>query len=952
MYYPEPFIASPTLINDDIWFLHITIYQYWLWFIFISLIVFFFLGFLITLRWCNIRHRPARETRGVSRSKCGDLITATVPVSWAASIIIHESTDAIEFADGFGSTDVAIGIRAYQWGWEYYYPKGLSLTNELNGTLFLGDSLTNSTNGVEDNYPLFKSTQLTSDFLTNGVSANTLNLLSLTSDASTTTLTDYNFGSNKLIARRATNLLETNVSLSLDQILTLSSPTDLGLSRLYTTFKNHVWEQSFPDKPSYVNHQLSFFSTKAGFYNATNFLNWHDWSTLSILRSFTEQAQFTPETDVLTELPTNLQTKRVFASLASWSLTNSLNWGSALIADQDFKRWAAFDLLDDLFWTPADWSSSTYPFVSTYQEQTTDWASYVLPIPVTDLTWLELVYPNTTYQPQILPVNANLSPALTQLWAEAEWLQDPLNAVTLKQWKNTQLILSLTGASVVTYPTTSKTVTSLSDLLMGFAAITSPLNLSLGGASTVNDSADWLVNWRNLITYFNAFWKVFKPSLDEQRGTFFSQNFSNTQPRLPIIGQTTPSLLNKVQKNNHSGFAALLTLKTQPALRTNILNDSVVLHLMPFFSFPFNLSFESDSIRYSWFDWYSTRNSIVAKAMDTSVFNLHASRDYSFTFNSTTVSSNLINLYENYFLKYSHARKFYLPTHLYVPFFLSLRADSLSSCWVTSRNSSLFTNYLRLLGMRSSSTAPTITTNAANYGWSASISALRPFLEPLNFTHNSVTAPLLLSDINVRRTYLLNSIQNQPHSKLSKLNSCGLAELIRQIVPSNQNSTKLVKYRNSAGGANELTSPLVSQYRPLKKGIVNMIRIQADRAVAMPTDTRLQLLAVSKDIIHSWAIPAAGIKIDCIPGYSSHRVAIFTLSGIYWGQCMEICGRFHHWMPIVVYFLRRDLFCLWCVHFIFKNNQTNSTLQSLAHQSTDTSSLVSCADLNVWSYLR
>jgi heme/copper-type cytochrome/quinol oxidase subunit 2 len=45
-----------------------------------------------------------------------------------------------------------------------------------------------------------------------------------------------------------------------------------------------------------------------------------------------------------------------------------------------------------------------------------------------------------------------------------------------------------------------------------------------------------------------------------------------------------------------------------------------------------------------------------------------------------------------------------------------------------------------------------------------------------------------------------------------------------------------------------------------------------------------------------------------VPGYSSHRVAIFLVHGIFWGQCMEICGRYHHWMPIVVYFMKRDLF--------------------------------------------
>jgi hypothetical protein len=72
-----------------------------------------------------------------------------------------------------------------------------------------------------------------------------------------------------------------------------------------------------------------------------------------------------------------------------------------------------------------------------------------------------------------------------------------------------------------------------------------------------------------------------------------------------------------------------------------------------------------------------------------------------------------------------------------------------------------------------------------------------------------------------------------------------------------------------------------NQYRPLKKGITNMIRLHATGAIAMPSEIRLHILASSKDVIHSWAIPSAGIKIDCVPGYSSHRVAIFLSSGIF-----------------------------------------------------------------------
>jgi len=85
-----------------------------------------------------------------------------------------------------------------------------------------------------------------------------------------------------------------------------------------------------------------------------------------------------------------------------------------------------------------------------------------------------------------------------------------------------------------------------------------------------------------------------------------------------------------------------------------------------------------------------------------------------------------------------------------------------------------------------------------------------------------------------------------------------------------------------------------NQYRPMKKGVSNMIKLHATGAITMPIETRLHLLASSKDVIHSWAIPSAGVKIDCVPGYSSHRIMIFLVSGIFWGQCMEICGRFHH----------------------------------------------------------
>lgn len=174
-----------------------------------------------------------------------------------------------------------------------------------------------------------------------------------------------------------------------------------------------------------------------------------------------------------------------------------------------------------------------------------------------------------------------------------------------------------------------------------------------------------------------------------------------------------------------------------------------------------------------------------------------------------------------------------------------------------------------------------------------------------------------LTNILTKKNYLLDSMEAGNTSTQTKLDlvSSEIYPLLRSLA--NRGGRDFVsKYtpfkfsKSSTHIDNTSQTTPKNPYKSLRRGITNMIRIQADKAVAMPTDTRLQILAVSKDIIHSWSIPSAGVKIDCIPGYSSHRVVIFSLSGVYWGQCMEICGRFHHWMPIVVYFMRRDLFCL------------------------------------------
>jgi len=64
-------------------------------------------------------------------------------------------------------------------------------------------------------------------------------------------------------------------------------------------------------------------------------------------------------------------------------------------------------------------------------------------------------------------------------------------------------------------------------------------------------------------------------------------------------------------------------------------------------------------------------------------------------------------------------------------------------------------------------------------------------------------------------------------------------------------------------------------YLQIEAGISNQRRLRVTKGVYLPADTPMHGIFGSKDVIHSWAIPGLGVKIDCIPGYSSHRRLLF-----------------------------------------------------------------------------
>lgn len=79
--------------------------------------------------------------------------------------------------------------------------------------------------------------------------------------------------------------------------------------------------------------------------------------------------------------------------------------------------------------------------------------------------------------------------------------------------------------------------------------------------------------------------------------------------------------------------------------------------------------------------------------------------------------------------------------------------------------------------------------------------------------------------------------------------------------------------------------------------------LDTDTRVVAPINSPIQMLVTSNDVLHSWALPALGVKVDAIPG-RLNLLSIYSYQpGLFFGQCSEICGANHRFMPIVIEFI-------------------------------------------------
>nr|YP_010958791.1 cytochrome c oxidase subunit 2 [Demobotys pervulgalis]WNB40539.1 cytochrome c oxidase subunit 2 [Demobotys pervulgalis] len=80
----------------------------------------------------------------------------------------------------------------------------------------------------------------------------------------------------------------------------------------------------------------------------------------------------------------------------------------------------------------------------------------------------------------------------------------------------------------------------------------------------------------------------------------------------------------------------------------------------------------------------------------------------------------------------------------------------------------------------------------------------------------------------------------------------------------------------------------------------NFRLLDVDNRITLPMNNQIRIMVTATDVIHSWTIPSLGVKVDANPGRLNQTNFFISRPGIYYGQCSEICGANHSFMPIVV----------------------------------------------------
>jgi cytochrome c oxidase subunit 2 len=111
------------------------------------------------------------------------------------------------------------------------------------------------------------------------------------------------------------------------------------------------------------------------------------------------------------------------------------------------------------------------------------------------------------------------------------------------------------------------------------------------------------------------------------------------------------------------------------------------------------------------------------------------------------------------------------------------------------------------------------------------------------------------------------------------------------------------------GFYSNLTTPLAQIENREPKGANYLLEV--DNPLVVPVDTKVRVIITASDVIHAWWVPAFGVKQDAIPGFVRDSWFKAEKVGIYRGQCAELCGKEHGFMPVVVEVKSKDDYAKW-----------------------------------------
>nr|QEJ81490.1 cytochrome c oxidase subunit 2 [Luciola sp. FM23] len=211
--------------------------------------------------------------------------------------------------------------------------------------------------------------------------------------------------------------------------------------------------------------------------------------------------------------------------------------------------------------------------------------------------------------------------------------------------------------------------------------------------------------------------------------------------------------------------------------------------------------------------------------------------------------------------------------------------------------------------------------------------SISPLMEQLTFFHDHTM--MILTMITLMVMYIMMSIMTNKYINRFLLEG-QMIELIWTITPAITLIFIALPSLQLLYLLDEINSPLVSikslghqwywsyEFSDFKKEEFDSYMIpmdeqknfsfrllEVDNRLILPVNTQIRVMISSTDVIHSWTIPSSSVKVDATPGRLNQTTLFMNRIGVFFGQCSEICGTNHSFMPIVVESILPKYFINW-----------------------------------------